>query len=233
VAVADLFTGLYASTAILSALWHARATGQGQHIDIALFDVQAAMLANQGANFFATGRAPERLGNAHPNLAPYQVFATADGAVVVAVGNDQQFRSYCIAMAHPALAADLRFLTNALRVKNRQALAREIAPIMAKRTIQAWIETLEKAGVPCGPINDIGQVFETPQARARSLVIEQSRDDLSKPIRSVASPIRLSATPPVYDLPAPVLGGDTDKVLGERLGLDDAGLRALRREGVV
>jgi crotonobetainyl-CoA:carnitine CoA-transferase CaiB-like acyl-CoA transferase len=233
VAVTDLFAGLYASTAILSALWHARASQQGQHIDIALFDVQAAMLANQAANFFATGQAPGRLGNAHPNLAPYQVFAAADGAVVVAVGNDQQFRSYCIAMAHPALAGDPRFLTNALRVKNRQALGREISPIMAKRTTSAWAEALEKAGVPCGPINDIGQVFDTPQAKARALVIEQSRDGLSKPVRSVASPIRLSATPPTYDRPPPALGADTESVLGERLGLDEARLEALRREGVL
>jgi crotonobetainyl-CoA:carnitine CoA-transferase CaiB-like acyl-CoA transferase len=233
VAVADLFTGLYASTAILAALWHARASQQGQHIDIALFDVQAAMLANQAANFFATGQSPGRLGNAHPNLSPYQVFATADGSVVVAVGNDQQFRSYCIAMARPALAADPLFLTNALRVRNRQALEREISPIMATRTMSDWVEALEKAGVPCGPINDIGQVFENPQAQARALVVEQSRDGLSKPVRSVASPIRLSTTPPTYDRPPPALGADTDTVLGEWLGLDEAGVQALRRDGVL
>lgn len=233
VAVVDLFAGLYASNAILAALLHARATGQGQSIDLALFDVQAAVLANQAANFFATGVAPGRLGNAHPNLAPYQVFATADGAMVVAVGNDGQFRSYCAAMALPALASDTRFTTNALRVAHREDLARAIAPAMSRRTTDDWIAALEAANVPCGPINDIGQVFDTPQAKARDLVIEQSRPDLAASIRGVASPMRLSATPPAYDRPPPALGADTDAVLGEALGLDAPALARLRGEGVI
>ncbi len=233
VAVVDLFTGLYASNAILAALLHARATGQGQHIDIALFEVQAAMLANQAANFLATGIAPQRLGNAHPNLAPYQVFATADGAVVVAVGNDGQFRSLCAEANDPALAEDPRFATNALRVANRAALTARLAPLLAARSTGAWIEALEKAGVPCGPINDIGQVFATPQAIARDLVVEQHRSDLARPIKSVASPIRLSATPVTYERPPPALGADTAEVLHRLLGLTDDQIADMRRDSII
>ncbi len=233
VAVVDLFAGLYASNAILAALLHARATGQGQHIDIALFDVQAAMLANQAANFFATGTPPGRLGNAHPNLAPYQVFATADGALVIAVGNDGQFRSLCAAAAEPAMAEDPGFTTNALRVTHRAALTARLAPLIAARSTSAWIEALEAAGVPCGPINDIAQVFATPQAQARDLVIEQHRSDLAGPIRSVASPIRLSATPVAYERPPPALGGDTTDVLERLLGLNKDQIADLRRDLIV
>jgi crotonobetainyl-CoA:carnitine CoA-transferase CaiB-like acyl-CoA transferase len=233
VAVADLFTGLYASNAVMAALLHARASGQGQHIDIALFEVQAAMLANQAANYFASGVSPGRLGNAHPNLAPYQVFATANGALVVAVGNDGQFRAFCAAMGAAPLGGDPRFATNALRVENRAALVQAIAPLMAGRTTAAWIDALEAAGVPCGPINDIGQVFATPQALARSLVVEQAREDLADPIRTVASPMRLSRTPVAYDRPPPALGADTGQVLRERLGLSDGQIAALGQDGVL
>jgi crotonobetainyl-CoA:carnitine CoA-transferase CaiB-like acyl-CoA transferase len=233
VAVVDLFTGLYASSAILAALLHARATGQGQHIDIALFDVQAAMLANQAANFFATGKAPARLGNAHPNLAPYQVFATADGALVLAVGNDSQFRSLCAALGQSAMAQDPRFATNALRVANREALTAHLAPLIEGRATAQWLQALESAGVPCGPINDIAQVFDTPQAKSRELVVTQSRADLAHPIRSVASPMRLSATPPSYERPAPVLGADTAEVLQDRLGLSEEQIEALGRQGAI
>jgi crotonobetainyl-CoA:carnitine CoA-transferase CaiB-like acyl-CoA transferase len=233
VAVVDLFTGLYASNAIMAALLHARATGVGQHIDVALFDVQAAMLANQAANFFASGEAPGRLGNAHPNLAPYQVFATADGAVVVAVGNDSQFRSLCKALGQEALGVDPLFAANALRVRNRAALAAALAPLIVVQTTAHWIADLERAGVPCGPINDVGQVFDTPQAVARDLVVEQKRADLAQPIRSVASPMRLSATPVVYTRPPPALGADTQQVLRDRLGLTDDEIQALEADGVV
>ena len=233
VAVVDLFAGLYAATAILAALLHARATGQGQSIDVALFDVQAAVLANQAANFFATGVSPGRLGNAHPNLAPYQVFATADGAMVIAVGNDSQFRSLCMVLQAPSLAADPRFATNAMRVHDRAALAAALAPLVAARSTHAWIAALEPAGVPCGPINEVGEVFDTPQAQARALVVEQVRDDLSRPIRSVASPMRLSATPAAYTRPPPALGAHTEAVLRGRLGLGDAELHALRRDDVI
>lgn len=211
VAVVDLFTGLYASNAILAALWHARATGEGQHVDIALFDVQAAMLANQATNWFVSGKAPTRMGNAHPNLAPYQPFACSDGMVIIAVGNDGQFRALCGALG---LEAEDRFATNALRVANRKALGPLIAAETAGFTTQGLMQALEAAGVPCGPVNTIDQVFEEPQAIHRGLMVEQTRADLDGPVRTVASPIRLSKTPVRYDAPPPKLGQDTEAVLG-------------------
>lgn len=211
VAVVDLFTGLYASNAILAALWHARATGEGQHVDIALFDVQAAMLANQATNWFVSGKAPTRMGNAHPNLAPYQPFACSDGMVIIAVGNDGQFRTLCGALG---LEAEDRFATNALRVANREALEPLIAAKTAGFTMQGLMQALEAAGVPCGPVNTIDQVFAEPQAIHRGLMVEQARADLDGPVRTVASPIRLSKTPVRYDAPPPKLGQDTQAVLG-------------------
>ena len=229
VAVVDLFTGLYASNAVLAALLHARATGQGQHIDLALFDVQAAMLANQASNWFVSGVSPQRLGNAHPNLAPYQPFPASDGAVIVAVGNDGQFAALCRALGAPELAGDPRFASNALRVEHRAALAPAIAALTAGRTMAELFAALEAAGVPCGPINSIEQVFAEPQAVARELVVQQARDDLAGPVRTVASPIRMSATPAAYDGAPPALGQHTDQVLGELLGADQ--LAALKAAG--
>lgn len=216
VAVVDLFTGLYASNAILAALLHARATGEGQHVDIALFDVQAAMLANQATNYFVSGKAPTRMGNAHPNLAPYQPFPCHDGRVVIAVGNDGQFRALCGALGVEGLGTDHRFLTNAVRIEHRAALTAELSALTARHGMKALMAMLEAAGVPCGPVNTIDQVFDEPQARHRGLYVEQSRADLSDPVRTVASPIRMSRTPVVYDLPPPALGEHTDEVLGTR-----------------
>ena len=214
VAVADLFTGLYASNAILAALLHARATGQGQSIDIALFDVQAAMLANQATNFFVSGKVPTRMGNAHPNLAPYQPFPCTDGMVVIAVGNDGQFRALGQALGAPGLGADPRFLTNALRIEHRAALSAEVSALTAGLTMAGLMAALETGGVPCGPVNTVDQVFQEPQAVHRRLVVEQTRPDLDGPVRTVASPIRMSKTPVRYDRPPPALGQDTDEVLG-------------------
>lgn len=214
VAVVDLFTGLYASNAILAALLHARATGEGQHIDIALFDVQAAMLANQATNFFVSGKPPSRMGNAHPNLAPYQPFPCTDGMVVIAVGNDAQFRALAGALGAPGLGEDPRFLTNALRIEHRAVLTAELSALTAGRTMQALMAALEAAGVPCGPVNTIDQVFAEPQAKHRGLEVKQARPDLAAPVRTVASPIRMSRTPVAYDRPPPALGADTDEVLG-------------------
>ena len=233
VAVTDLFTGLYASNAIMAALLHARATGDGQHIDMALFDVQAAMLANQAANYFATGVSPGRLGNAHPNLAPYQVFGTADGAVVLAVGNDSQFRAACRALGDESLADEARFATNAARVAHRAAMTAAMAPLFIPRTTDDWLAAFETAGVPCGPINDIERVFREPQAVARELVVSQTRADLAEPVRTVASPLRLSRTPPTYAGAPPALGEHTAAVLAERLGMAPAQIEALRARGVV
>ncbi|HEY0599515.1 CaiB/BaiF CoA-transferase family protein [Brevundimonas sp.] len=213
VAVVDVFTGLYASNAILAALLHARATGQGQHIDIALFDVQAAMLANQATNFFVSGKAPARMGNAHPNLAPYQPFPCTDGMVVIAVGNDGQFRALAQALGAPGLGSDPRFTTNALRIEHRADLTADLSSLTAGLTMKALMTALEAAGVPCGPVNTVDQVFDEPQAKHRGLEVTQSRGDLSAPVRTVASPIRMSATPVAYDLPPPALGEHTDEVL--------------------
>ncbi|HYC68106.1 CoA transferase [Brevundimonas sp.] len=214
VAVVDLFTGLYASNAILAALLHARATRQGQHIDIALFDVQAAMLANQATNYFVSGKAPTRMGNAHPNLAPYQPFPCTDGMVVIAVGNDGQFGALAQALSAPGLGADPRFASNALRIEHRAVLTAELSALTAGQSMKALMKTLEAAGVPCGPVNTIDQVFEEPQAKHRGLEVSQARPDLSAPVRTVGSPIRMSATPVAYDLPPPALGEHTDEVLG-------------------
>ncbi len=186
-AVADLFTGLYAANAVLAALLHVRSTGEGQHLDIALFDSQVAMLANQAANYFATGVSPTRLGNAPPEPRPLPgVQDRRRGGGCWAVGNDGQFRACCAAMGAPGLAEDPRFPTNALRVANRSALNAVMEPRLAARTTDHWLEAFEAAGVPCGPINDVARVFREPQAAARGLVVEQTRPDLAQPIRSVA-----------------------------------------------
>lgn len=233
VAVVDLFAGLYASNAILAALLHARATGEGQHIDIALFEVQAAMLANQASNWFVSGEVPQRMGNAHPNLAPYQPLPTADGALVVAVGNDGQFRALCAALGDGALGEDARFRTNALRVRHRGELTGRLKALTAARTTAEWIAALEAAGVPCGPVNSVEEVFAEPQAKARGLVVEQARGDLDAPVRTVASPMRLSATPASYRSPPPKLGADTAGVLAGALDLPADHIAALKQKGVI
>lgn len=213
VAVVDLATGLYASNAILAALLHARATGQGQHIDIALFDVQAAMLANQATNWFVSGVSPTRMGNAHPNLVPYQPFPCRDGSVVIAVGNDSQYRTLCSVLGTEGLAADPRYLNNAGRIENRAELASALSALTSGWAMRDLIEALETAGVPCGPINTIEQVFAEPQAVHRELEIEQTRDDLLSPARTVANPVRLSETPVGYTRAPPRLGQHTEEVL--------------------
>ena len=233
VAVTDLFTGLYAANAILAGLLHARASGQGQHLDIALLDVQAAMLANQAANYFVSGEAPERLGNAHPNLAPYQPFATRDGAVVVAVGNDGQFRALAVALGDADLSTDPAFAANAQRVAGRQKLTARLSPHFLTRTTAEWISDLERAGVPCGPINKIPEVFADPQVRARGLEIEQVSSIQQGPVKTVASPLRLSRTPVSYRLPPPALGEHTRDVLQNQLGLSASDLETLRAAGAI
>ena len=218
VAVADLFTGLYASNAILAALHAARETGEGRHIDIALFDVQAAMLANQATNWFVSGVAPTRMGNAHPNLSPYQPFPCSDGMVVIAVGNDGQFRSLCTALGEPDLGTDERFAANAGRVANRDQLGPILSALTGPLTMAALMKRLEDAGVPCGPVNTVDQVFAEPQAVARDLTVEQTRLDLNAPVRTVASPIRMNGAPAVADRPPPALGQHTDEVLARYRG---------------
>ena len=222
VAVVDLATGLYASNAILAALLHARATGQGQHVDIALFDVQAAMLANQATNYFVSGKAPTRMGNAHPNLVPYQPFPASDGMVVIAVGNDGQYRTLCGVLGAEDLGADPRYAANAGRIEHRTELVAVLSALTRTLTMAELFARLEAAGVPCGPVNTIDQVFEEPQAVHRGLAVDLPRDDLSEPARTVASPIRLSATPVRYDRAPPVLGADTETVLADLARSDRA-----------
>lgn len=231
VAVIDLFTGTYAASAILAALEARRASGCGQHIDMALLDVAMAVLANQASAFLNTGQAPQRMGNAHPSLAPYEDFPTADGAMLLAIGNDGQFARFCHAAGAPALAADARFLTNTLRVRHRAALAQQLHAITRGRTMADWIALLEDKAVPCGPINDIAQAFADPQVRARELAVTQQRAD-GLAIRGVASPLRLSATPPALRRAPPALGEHTDEVLAE-LGVEEAARAAWRASGVV
>lgn len=213
VAVADLFTGLYAANGVLAALLRARASGVGGHVDIALFDVQAAMLANQATNWFVSGQAPGRMGNAHPNLAPYQPFPCTDGSVVVAVGNDGQFRSLAQALGAPELGEDPRFQTNAVRVEHRAALTAALSALTAGFSQAELLAALEAAGVPCGPVNTVDQVFAEPQALARGLTVEQSRADLVQPVRTVANPIRLDGVAAVADSAPPALGADTQRLV--------------------
>ena len=233
VAVADLFAGLYASNAILAALLHARATGEGQHIDIALFEAQAAMLANQATNWFVSGEVPQRMGTAHPNLAPYQPLPTRDGALVVAVGSDGQFRALCQGLEASALGVDPRFADNALRVAHRAELTRALEVLTVRSTTAELIQALEAAGVPCGPINTVEEVFAEPQAQARGLVVKQDREDLGGKVLTVASPMRLSRTPVSYRAPPPALGADTAAVLETELGLPASRIAELKAKGVI
>ena len=231
VAVADLFTGLYATIAIQAALRHRDASGQGQHIDMALLDTQVAMLANLGANYLVTGVAPQRAGNAHQNIVPYQVFEVADGYLILAVGNDGQFLRFCEVADQPELAHDARFLRNADRVRHRELLAPLLDKIMLTRSKQQWLSALEAAKVPCGAINDLAEVFADPQVQAREMAVPTPHP-LTDSLRLVGSPMKLSATPVQVRRAPPLLGQHTDEVLTE-LGIDDAERARLRALGVV
>lgn len=232
VAVADLFSGMYAATGILGALRHAERTGEGQQIDIALLDCQVAMLANQAMNYLASGVAPGRLGNAHPNITPYQVFATADGHLVLAVGNDGQFRAFCREAGLSDLPDDARFSTNGARVANRDALVTRIGAAMRTRSTLAWIAALESAGVPCGPINTIDQVFADPQVQARGM-LHSAEIGAGESLDMVASPLKMSATPTRADLAPPALGADTEAVLTQLAGCTTKDIESLRQRGIV
>jgi crotonobetainyl-CoA:carnitine CoA-transferase CaiB-like acyl-CoA transferase len=234
VAITDVFTGIYASTAILAAMQVRHRTGRGQHIDMALLDVGMAILANQASAYLNTGKAPQRQGNSHPSIVPYQDFPTADGAMLLAIGNDGQFARFCEAAGHPEWASDPRFSRNTPRVAHREILIPMMEAVTRTRTTAQWVQLLEPLGVPCGPINDIAQAFADPQVAARQLVIEQpTAPGAPVPvIRGVASPLRLSETPPVVRNAPPMLGEHTDEVLAE-LGMDEEAIASLRRDGVV
>jgi crotonobetainyl-CoA:carnitine CoA-transferase CaiB-like acyl-CoA transferase len=232
VAVADILTGLYASIGILAALTHRERTGIGQYIDLALLDVQVACLANQASSYLIGGQVPERLGNAHPSIVPYQDFPTRDGYMIIAVGNDAQFARLCAVARAPQLAADSRFATNEARVTNRAPLIEALCALTRTRSTVEWVAALERVGVPCGPINGIDAVFADPQVRARGMQIELPHP-LAGALPLVANPLRLSQTPVSYRNAPPVLGADTRAVLGERLGLTAAQLDALAAQGII
>ncbi len=212
IAISDLLTGIHAATAILAALLHVRATGEGQHIDMALLDVMVSTMSNMNTAYLNTGSVPGRAGNAHLSIVPYQVFACADGHVILAIGNDLQFRRFCTAAGCPGLADDARFATNPSRVAHRDVLVPLLEAILAGDTKHRWIERLEAAGVPCGPIDRIDEVFENPQVDARGMRLDMPHAEAGR-VALVASPLRMSATPPVYDLPPPALDQHRDEIL--------------------
>ncbi len=232
VAVADVMAGLYATIGILAALASREVTGAGQHIDLALLDVQVATLANVALNYLVSGRVPARWGNAHANIAPYQVVPTADRPIVLAVGTDAQFEKFCEVAGARDLARDPRFATNAARVTNRDALTEALVTVLRTKPAGDWLAALEPAAVPCAPINDLAQVFADPQVRHREMRIDVPHPS-GATVPLVANPIRLSATPPRYDLLPPLLGQHTEEILRERLGMTAERIAELRRMGVV
>jgi crotonobetainyl-CoA:carnitine CoA-transferase CaiB-like acyl-CoA transferase len=232
VAVADIFTGLYATVGILAALRHRDATGEGQYIDLALLDVQAAILANQAMNYLTTGTAPGRLGNAHPNIVPYEAFPSADGYLILAVGNDSQFKSFCAVAGLDDLPADERYASNRKRVANRETLVPLIRRAMVGKTTDAWIAALEKANVPCGPINSLDRVFDNPQIKHRGLVKYLDHPTAGR-VPTVANPIRFSKTPIADEKAPPMLGQHSDDILRKVADLSDDQIAKLREAGIV
>ena len=227
VAFADVFTGLYSVIGILGALHHRNQTGLGQFIDMALLDTQVAVLANQGLNYLVGGKVPQRLGNAHPNIVPYQTFETADGHIIVAVGNDRQFVEYCRIIG---VTVDDKFTTNRGRVEGRAELIPLLVPAMKAQSTAHWVAAFESAAVPCGPINTIDQVFSDPQVLARGLQIGQTREDGIQ-VPGIANPIVMSETPIEYDRAAPRLGSSTEQILRELLGVTD--IETLRAKNII
>ena len=230
--IADIMTGMYATVAVCAALVHRAQTGKGQHLDLALFDTQVAVLANQAANYLATGISPKRLGNAHPNIVPYGAYRTKDGAMILACGNDNLFGKFCEVAKCPELVKDARFSTNGKRVENRAALDAIIGPILERRTTREWVQALEVAGVPNGPINTLDEVFREPQAAARGLRFELPHP-MGGQVSLVRSPMRFSATPVEHSVPPPLLGQHTDEVLQGLLGLTSEDVGKLRAAGAI
>ncbi len=232
VAVSDLMSGMYALSAILGALYEREQSGQGQAIDLALLDTQIAALANQSLNYLISGVPPRRRGTAHPNIVPYQAFATADGYLMLAVGNDRQFASFCGVAGKPELAADEHYRTNAGRVANRGALIPEIDRLCRQKTTRQWLDALAPVGVPCGPINNLAEVFDEPQVKHRKM-----RFDLPHPqggqVPQVRNPVLYSRTNLEYRDPPPLLGQHTAEVLDQELGVTASEFETLRSDGVV
>ncbi|MBC7456107.1 MAG: CoA transferase [Massilia sp.] len=232
IAITDLMTGMYATVAVLAALTHRDRSGEGQHIDMALLDVQVAMLANMASNYHTSGKVPKRWGNAHANIVPYQTFACLDGHLIVATGNDSQYQKLVTAGGCAELATDARFATNRLRVQHRAVLVPLLDAMVAQQSRAEWITLLEAVGVPCGPINDLADVFEDPQVIARGLASEITHPSAGK-VTLVRSPMKLSATPTRFDKAPPLLGQHTDEVLRDVLGRSDGDIAALRARGVL
>ncbi|HSE77794.1 MAG TPA: CoA transferase [Alphaproteobacteria bacterium] len=233
VGIADVMTGMYSTVAILAALRHRDATGEGQWIDMALLDTQVAWLINEAMNYLLSGEVPKRRGNAHPNIVPYQVFPAADGYVLLAVGNDGQYRKFCEFAGAPELADDPRFASNPLRVKHRATLVGIVTDLTKRKTRQEWVDGLARLGVPCSPVNDVAQVFDDPQIVHRAMKQTMRHDGLGADMPFVANPIRMSATPPRYRRAPPLCGQHTDELLRELLGLRDDEIAQLRAKGVV
>jgi len=232
VPVADLFAGLYGCIGILAAVNHRNSTGQGQQIDIGMLDTHVAWLANQGMNYLATGENPPRLGNQHPNIAPYQEFPTKDGYIILAVGNDPTFERFCKAFGQEALLADPRFATNPIRVQNRQLVTDTLTPVMKSKTTAEWIDALEALKIGCGPINTLEQVFADPHVQAREMVVDMAHGSGEK-VKVIANPVKLSATPPSYRSAPPVLGEHTNAVLTDVLKMSAAEIAALKDKGIL
>jgi len=230
--IADIMTGMYATIAICAVLAHRERSGTGQHLDLALLDTQVGILANQGMNYLATGVSPGRIGNAHPNIVPYQPFKTQDGDVILACGNDNLFNKFCEVAGCQHLSKDARFATNSRRVENREAITSLLADIFAQRTTQEWCDALEAAGVPNGPINNLKQVFDEPQVIARGMRIELEHS-LAGKVPLIASPMKFSGTPLEHKAPPPTLGQHTDEVLRALLKMSDADIARLRASGVI
>jgi len=231
IAVTDLMTGQYATIAVLAALQARHSNGRGQHIDLALFDVQVAYLSNQAMHYLVSGEVPPRIGNGHPSIVPYQTFRAKDGSIIVATGNDGQYRKLCVALGLADLADDPRFLANADRVRNRTLLASLLGEAIVCQPMDHWIAVLEAAGVPCGPINTLDRVFADPQAKARELAFDLPHPSAGT-VPTIASPMRFSETPVEHKRP-PLLGEHTAQVLGELAGVSDVRLQALRALHVV
>ena len=232
VPVIDIFTGMYATIAVCAAVANRAVTGKGQHLDVALLDSCMALLANQGMSYLATGETPKRIGNTHPSIVPYQVFPTADGAIILACGNDNLFSKFCAVAKREDLGKDERFAKNAGRVKNRSTLVPILEDVFRQRATEAWVEALEEAGVPCGPINTVAQAFANPQVQARGMQIKLPHP-LADEVPLMGSPMKFSGTPIEHKLPPPVLGQHADEILEQVLGLGPDERAKLRAAGAI
>lgn len=232
VALSDILTGLYTTIGALSALAYRDKTGRGQHVDMALLDVTIAATANQAMNYLVTGNAPAMMGNAHPNIVPYEAYKAADHYIILATGNDGQYQRFCSVAGRPGLATDERFATNRARVGNRAVLGPILNEIIAAKPRAFWLEELERVGVPCGPINNLEQVFDDNHVQARG-ARQEVEHSVGGSIPTVANPIRFSESPIEYDQPPPLLGQHTDDVLAEMLGLDTAAIGRLRAANII